>query len=291
MTIGMTLRGADGSTWNLRTGRARLATGVSGLGLPSFQRYTRDTAPRAGQRFIRAKAGVREFNLPFVFGPFANDLDWLEFHRAFDAAIDVTELAWLDVTDPAGETRSLGFRLVSDGDPSYARDPSDERYETAVYEVIADDPFYYGADIARTFGGDADDGEFYGGPGGNGWAPDFYLGDANVLDAAEIRNAGDLELWPTYTLTDCNYFKITAGGLALEGQFLVDVGQRLEIINDPLQQVAWLHSGDERENVTRYLKQVGFHAVARRATARLNVQLSGSGGITIAGRPRYFKAW
>jgi hypothetical protein len=123
--IAVTLTGADGSIWDLRSGPVRMeADGVEGFGFPKITRPTRSTPGRSGQRRTNPKstAAAREGLLPVELTA-QSEADYFALSDAWWRAWDPDIAGKLTVTRSTGETREIAC-FLSEDDYKPDADPS-----------------------------------------------------------------------------------------------------------------------------------------------------------------------
>lgn len=292
--IGIALTGWDGSTWDLSSGSVRLMPGgLDGLvNMLEPEDKVRTGAQLDGQTYEGWRANPRTGLLPVLIGQasltvtqfMAVDAAWWKVWRP-------GKVNTLQVTAPGGTVRTLGLRFQSDG-LTYPNDPTKNRVYPAPMKVVADDPWWRGADIGGTFSNGAGY-RFFGGTNATHKGPPFYISSANTVARPILSNPGDADVWPTYTIKGpVSSFTSTLGAATLLSTISVATGQQLVIYTDPLLQVAYLIAADGTQtNVTRDLDSWAFAKVDAGASVSLDLALVGTGAVVVAGKTRYLKAW
>lgn len=289
MSILLEWLGADGSTWNLRDGAVRLAaSGTGGLGFPKLTTFTRQSSVLDGQVVTGWRAEPREFPLPLKLGyPGWSALAWRDIQAAWWASCRPDKSGTLRVTRWDGGQRTLPCRLVAD-DYVMDYDPDDMGLEDLPLSLVADVPWWLGSAVGAQFGTGAG-GNFLG-PGGLG--PPFTIALASSTGSQVVSNPGDLDAWPTWTLTGpLSSFTLNVAGQVVQSGALLTLaaGQSLTISTDPgVGQTAIREDGS---NVTRYLSSYGFAPIPAGGSTAVTVATVGTGSASLSLVPRYFRAW
>lgn len=298
MSMGVKWTGWDGSEWDLRSGPVRLsAAGISGLLSLKFDSYTRDSAARDGQRFQGWRAQPRSVLLPVFTMRQKTEAAWLGMDRAWWRTMQPGRVGTLTVTTPDGGARKLDLRFEDDGNHVYAGDPSIQRVNSYALNMIADDPYWYSdTPWGRTFSNAGTGVRFLGGGSLTGAAtkgPPFVLAPTFTTDTSVLTNPGDVNSWPVYTLTGpLTSFSITVDGGTLAGTLPIAAWQKVVIDTSPTAQTVYLYNADgSYANKIREMTSFGFRPIPPGVDLPLNVNLSGTGTLTVTGTPRYFKAW
>lgn len=300
--IGVKWVGWDGSEWDLNSGRVHLTkAGIAGLGSLTFDDFTQDTALLDGQRFTGWRAQPRPVLLPILIGQAATDLEWLATDRAWWHTMHPAKPGSLIVTASDGQARSIKLRFVDDGNMAFEVDPTINRMSTAVVNMIADDPWWIGKSFSQRFSGGSTPINWLGGAAGKG--PPLIFGSANTLGAATLTNPGEVDVWPTHYIDGpVGSFNITINGAPVSASMTLSPTQQLRIETSPDRQVAYLVDGGvigpdgikrigTETNVTKLLEHVEFARVPAGLSVPVSITLNGTGNITIAGDPRFFRAW
>lgn len=296
MGIQVSYLGVDGTYWDLTTGKVRLSgtgtNGVEGLGEPKWNRNTIESAGTDGQRRTgqRSRASARQGYFPLlILGDDA--LDWSHTSAAWWRAWSPDIPGLITVAMPDGSQRTIAACLSDDDTYAPIMDPALTATEQIGLTWIADDPFWRSATISATFqvGDGGAPADFFNGGG----APPFNLSAGNTAADIVMSNPGELEAFPTYTVTGpATTFSVTLGGKVVSGSIAVETGQTLQIITDPAMQVAWLFNTDGTAvNVTPQLSSVNFGSIPAGTSSRVDATISGTGSLTVSFDPRYRRAW
>lgn len=283
--MGHTWTGWDDSVWDL-CGDASgvvLLSGVRGLTMPPADRYASASPAVAGSRWRGHRVAEREVFWPVKVWADAGSAAWLAYDRAWWNTMRPDKLGTWAVTQTTGETRSLRLRFVDDGQHSVQVDPGLIGWERYGITLVAEDPYWEGEPISRTWETATPD-EFF----GTG-APSFFISSGNTLDNAKITNPGDVEAWPVWTLNGpITAAEVGVGGESIEVPFAVADGSSLTIDTDPRAQTAITSAGVDR---TEDLGEVGFTAIPAGASIPLALAVTGAGSVSVSVTPRYYRAW
>ena len=191
----VTWTGWDGSVWTLSdpSQNVFLSRGdLRGLSFPPFNRFTSTSPLIAGSRYRGGRTDERDVFWPIVVSADSSD-EFLAVNRAFRRTLDPEKLGTWTVTTPGGESRSVKLRHVPE-DVGYDVDPV--KFGRQVYGVrmVAEQPFWAGAPIKRSWYETAPPPGLYAGPGVLNFAP------GSSFDTASIPNPGDVEVYPVWTV-------------------------------------------------------------------------------------------
>jgi hypothetical protein len=283
-----TWTGWDGASFDLATGRSGvlLMAGARGLGIPPITRYTSSSASVHGSRWRGMNVQEREAFWPLKVYLNAGSQAWIEHDRAFWHSLHPEHVGTWTVTQPNGDSRSLQLRLVDDG--QFAPDTAPELIGWARYGVtmVAEDPFWKGAPIDRTWGNVATV-NYFGGPTGGGFGPPYYITEGSSASAAVIQNPGDVDAWPVWTLAAPFTSAAVGVGTKLVNVPFAMASGSLSIDSDPTVQTAVDHLGNDR---TADLGTVDWASIPPSELAVLNVSIVGTGRVTGRVVPRYLRA-
>lgn len=280
--------GTDGSVWDLRDGPVRLAaTGTKGLGIGALTTFTRQSAVQDGQVATGWRADPREVSLPLLKSyPGWSALAWADVDRAWWDACQPHKVGAFRVTDWDGNVRTLPARLTDDG-YSMDFDPHDMGQDEFLATFVADQPWWLGPSIGASFGA-ASLGDFLAG----GTAPPFVISSSNSSGTQNVVNPGDLDAWPVWNLQGpLASFTLNVGGSLVQSSSTLALlaGQSLTINTDPSTGQTALR--EDGTNVTRYLAAYGFAPIPAGGSRTVAVTTTGTGAVTMALQPRYFRAW
>lgn len=278
--------GWDGSHWVIsgdRRSGVRLKSGVVGLHLPAWKRYTRDSPAVPGSQFRGAVALEREVFWSVGVYQAEGSQAWLEYDRAWSRSLHVEHEGVWTVRLPTGERRSLRLRIDSDGTHAFATDPSRVGWANYAIALVASQPFWTGQPVVRSFQAAAPGGFFGAG------APPFTIGSGSTLGAATIDNPGDEPAWLTWRAHGpFESVQVGVGGRVVEVPFALAAGKHLTIATSPTEQTAFDSDGVER---TGELGEVDFAAVPPGAKVELSLAMVGTGIVEAELVPLYHRAW
>lgn len=303
MSIGILLRGWDGSVWDLRNGPVRMTSdGVEGLASMDFEVFVQETAARHGQRMTGWRGKPRDFLLPILVGPFPDAESWYALTKRWWRLMRPDRYNTLEVTAPDGSVRYLDIRFVNDGGGGSKKDPSIALIESYGVRYVADNPWFYGKDFGRKFGAAVADASgprvnFFGGkpvdPNVNGVGTPLVLGPSQSKASGDYTNPGDDDVWPTYFFGQMNRFRALIGdGIVSASTLVVATGELLTVETNPLRQVALLQRANGTvENVTRRLDGWGFRPIPAEGTSTISLEVEGSGDYRVQLIPHFFRGW
>lgn len=290
--IGIVYIGTDGSSWDLYRGPVQLTDkGIEGLGAPPIQFYTQETGELDGQFLTGWRAKARPVFLPLLLGVALSPEEWLEQDRAWSAANAIGEFGVLVVTAPDGAIRRLPIRFVDDGNQVYPVDPSIDALSLMGYRYVADEPWWQGENVGQSYGNTTPV-PFFGGIGGGGFGPPFFITSSNATGAATFNNPGEIDAWPVIIVKGpATSFSVTIDGGTVAGAIALLAGDVLTIDTAPTAQSAELVSGGVSSSVMPQLTAVSFRRIPAGGTAPMALALAGSGSIEIRIVPKFKKAW
>lgn len=279
--IAMTWTGPDGTVWDLMSADRGvwLTHGIRGLGMPDIDRQTRKS-PR-GTMWTSFSVGERQV----VWNVITHDRDdWVGVDRAFWASLHPARTGVWTVTLPGGERRRLRCRFVDDGDVSFRQDPTITGVGRYQVRLVAEDPFWRGDPITRTFENSTGTG-FFGPTGG----PPFHIAPAYILGSATITNPGDVEAWPVWTVRGpWTAVTITIDGKTLSVPFTGGSSDVLTIDSDPWRPRAYMQNGAD---VTGQIASLGFAPIQPGTDVSLGLTLTGTGSVRVDFTPAYLRAF
>ncbi|WP_435252026.1 phage tail protein [Streptomyces tendae] len=193
----------DGRRWpmtDLSADWFTLAKGVSGLGAASYV-LTADPHPRGGSRLRHVQAQDRTIVWPmFVRGAdhMAFTKNWRDLGRAFtrtlrEGADGQLTPGWLEVARPDGSGRRVAVHYHSGWDGA-GETASGITWDMASRLTLYCEEPYWEDLQAQTVHREAGEGVDY-------LAPYPSVSSSQVLGATTVDNGGDVEVWPTWTVT------------------------------------------------------------------------------------------
>lgn len=283
----MSWTGWDGSEWDLTnpSGGVFLTTkGVEGLGMPSHLAWVGESPAVHGQYYRGHVVEPRPVFWPAYLYSDKGTAEWLALDRAFWRSLQPGKHGQWTVETPGGGRRSLSCRFVDDGRHAYPYDPLFRGWAAYGVSLIADNPFWTGEPVRRTWSQGAST-DFY---GGAAKGPPFHISSGSQLSSATITNEGDLEAWPVWTITG-PLTSVTVGvdGVTVQWTVALAAGDVLVIDTDPTVQSAWLNGVD----VTDQLGTADFTPIPPGEDRPLSLTMAGTGAVEASIAPRYYKAW
>lgn len=286
-----TWEGADGSLWDLTHGPVLIdQKAAQGFGDPKWNRQTLASAGVDGQRRTgqRARALAREGYLPIIINA-RTGADWANISSAWWNSWSTDTEGLLTVMMPNGSIRWIRAFLKDDDNYGPVIDPSLTGIEQAALTWVADDPFWRGQTVTQVFL-QSNLADFF----NDGAAPPFNLVPGNTISSVVVSNPGDLEAWPTYTLSGpATTFSVIVNGHEVAGDITVPAGATLNITTDPAYQVAMLtDSSGVVTNVTPQLSKIDWgYLPAKDAAIPVRVLVTGNAALAVSFEPRYRRAW
>jgi hypothetical protein len=237
----MIWRGADGSQWNLTDpdGGVVMLADVVGLHLPGYDRLTSTSPARAGSRHRGSRAQERRIEWPLLVWSDDDSAAWRERDRAFWSSLDVDRPGtWVVQAPKGGQTFEIECRLVSDGGFAFSQDPSKAGWALYQVELVANDPYWLGAEISSSWANRAAD-PFFGSDGA------LHIASSATLVDATMSNPGEVSAWVSWTLEGpfTTPVSITVDGGTIKTPTIA-AGSVLEINTDPGIATAYLDGVD-----------------------------------------------
>lgn len=276
----------DGSEWDLSHGLSGLTllAGTRGMLDPPALVYNAKSAAVNGSRHRGSGWDERDCMWRLKIQTGGGSEAWLAHHERFWQTMDPELPGRWVVTQPSGEHRSLSVRYTGLGDDALDSDLG--LIDRQQYDLLltANNPFWLGSPITRTFsnlGGE----NFYGGAGGGGFGPPYFLSPGVTTATATITNPGHVDVWPTWRVSGPST-TATVGGVTFPMD--LDADEWVEINTDPTDQVAYDQDGDDRtaELVDFHL----FSEIPKGATVPLEIAMTGNGSVSVSITPAYRRA-
>lgn len=286
MSIQHQWTGWDGTVFDL-TGSSAAGVwfndkGLEGLGQPDWDDFTREGALLDGQVLAGFRARAREVFWPLVIDGRGDT--WDAVQKAFWRTLWPGRYGTWRVTKEDGSWRELTVRIRSDGSPRYRSDPTIDDLDVHGVTLVADDPFWRGPTVSRTFQTAEDPLPFY------AVTTDrvFNLMSSSTVDSAQIDNLGDVDAWPVVRIDGpASSFSIFG---SVGGSIAVGEGEWLLIDMHPTRQsVRLYHSEFDWENVTRQLTDRRFQRISAGGAHIFDITLNGSGSMTVSIEPGYLR--
>lgn len=277
--------GADGSQWDLDTGMAGAVlqrSGTEGLHEPPITKYSSRSRAFPGKRSRGWRADARAVFWPILVYSHASSEEWKDRYRAFFDSIHPEQPGTWRIGH-SGEFRELRLTGVYDDPHAFNHDPLVFGWEKFGVKLEADQPFWTGKPVT-------------GGP----WSapvptpfidpagsPPFHISAGQAFGAAQMKNPGDVEAWPTWTLVGpLTGIELGIGTEIEQIPFTVPDGSVLTIQTDPRRQTAFLDGVD----VTAALGLLRYRAIPPGSEVSLHVDATGTGSIRVSLVPLYFRA-
>ncbi len=281
-----TWTGWDGSVWNLSSDSGStgvvLRPGVRGRNMPPITHHESESEARAGSRWRSSRTNKREVFWPISVFKDTNSQEWIEYARAFWRTMHPEKPGLWTVTQPDGTTRSLVCRFVDDG--QHADDWAPGVFGWAQYGITlqAEDPYWSGTPITRSWRTGVDALPFIGEYGG----PPFQISAAQTIASASIPNPGDVDAFVTWTLEG----PIDAGATVGAGGNLVGytgslAGGDVLVIN-----TRDMSARLNGVRVSQNLSPRDFAPIPAGGEVELSITAGGTGKITATLTPKYFRA-
>lgn len=279
--------GWDGSVWDItdwHSGVILTQGGIEGLSRPSHTDWTTPLSPALhGQEFTGYVVDPRKVFWPLYLYADAGSDDFQQRDTAFWHTMRPDRPGTWRYTSSAG-TRELRCRFQDDGGQAYERDPHFFGWARYGISLIADDPFWTGDPITKSWD-QPEQRNFF---GGLEKAPDFYIGSGSQLGSAKITNPGDVEAWPEWTITGpAENARLGVDDRYVSAPFNIQEGSTLTINSDPTDQTAWL----DGEDVTHLLGDYAFASIPAGKDRPLQLSMEGTGAVSATITPRYDRAW
>lgn len=298
---------AKGTQWSLtdRSTGIFLLPGVRGLGSARSERHSTSSPAVAGSSYQGSSFLDREVMWPVKVWHDGGSTAWMERDRAFWKTMDPKDTGVWTVVHPDGNHRSLALRFVDDGDHVRARNPLRLGWDRYNINLIAEQPFWVGAPVVRSFIGEAPPPPFFGNDG-----PIVHIASDFSAANARMDNPGDEESYPRWFIDgDTSSAHVGVGDEVVHVPFPVDAGKCLVIESDPDLIGATLYeitvSGAEKKPSERVvgvdlvnpidmspdLGETDFAPVPAGAQVPLSLSISGTGTVEVLLPTLYRRPW
>lgn len=176
-----------------------LAEGVSGLGAAPYE-LTADPHPRGGSRLRHVQAQARDIVWPVLVkgaDHTAFTANWRALATAFTRTLRLgadgrRAPGWLEVARPDGSARRIAVYYRS-GWEGRGQTATGITWDSAVLTLWCEDPYWLDVQ-AQTIHRETGTGVDY-------LAPYPSVSSSQVLGATTVTNPGDVDVWPTWTVT------------------------------------------------------------------------------------------
>ena len=288
---GVSLRwtGWDGSTFDLTGGNhatgVALRTGMRGLNMPPIAHEESESEARAGSQWWSARTLKREVFMPISVYQDTDSQAWIEYDDAFWRTMHPEKPGMLTATRPDGQARSLLCRYVDDGGHAHDWTPGLFGWMDYGITLQAEQPYWTGTPITRSWTIGGTDLPFVGTNGG----PPFQIAASEQTGDATIPNPGDTAAFITWTAT-ASTGGISAGlKVGVEAALVgytpaIPAGSTLVINNRDM--TARLNGARASQN----LSPRDFGPVPEGEEVALSITAGGAGIITATLTPLYFRA-
>lgn len=278
--------GWDGSEWDLSHGLSGIAlqAGTRGLEDPPIIHYKSKSAAVAGSYWRGFNVDERECLWLLKVYSNGGSAEWIRHNRRFRRTLLPDRTGQWVVTQPDGERRTLTVRFSGLQDDSWDIDPSLVGSNVYGFTLAAENPFWMGDPITETFDNKAGE-NFYGGSGGGGYGPPFFLSSGTLVSTASIVNPGDVSVWPTIRI-DGPCTTATVNGVTFPMD--LDGGEWVSINADPTDQVAYDHTGADRTSELVNIQNLAEIPIGD--PIPLEITMTGTGSVTVSLTPAYLRA-
>ena len=195
------------------------------------------------------------------------------------------------MTQPSGEYRYVRLRHVPD-DVTYDHDPVAFGWQTYGVRLVAEQPYWAGPTVSRSWLTAAAPATLLAGPGVVNIAP------GSTMDTASIPNPGDVPAWPTWTIRGPSTSVIVGVGdkvIEIPVTLAVNEFRFIDTRPDQLRMTDGLaFPGYEPNDLTYELAAVEFAAVPPGETPLTIEVVGGVAGQTFVGAsiiPLYYEAF
>lgn len=277
--------GADGSVWQLTdwaTGVFLDADALEGLHFPQIAPFSSESRAVPGRRLRGWRATARSVFWPvWIFAD--SSAEWLGRYRDFFNTVHPDRPGrWTVRAD--GSERHLDLTGVFRTSYAYSRDPLMAGWGKYGVTFEASQPYWSGKDVERGPWSTAAPVDFF----ESGGSPDFHIMPKATFGSATIDNPGDVDAYPVWTaIGPLSALELGVGGRIIDVPFSVSDGDVLVIDTDPRNQTATLDGVD----VSETLGFQSFAPVPSGNEVPLHVEATGSGSVSCALTPLYFRAF
>lgn len=284
--------GADLSFWDLTTGAqgVKLLGGLGGMDDPEFSAFWAERIGD-GDRYLGSRWTRRTFTWRVLVGTGQTGMAWRTLDRAWWRGVTKDAVGLLSCTLEDASSRFIYVRLARSSSSEIDFDPAATGYRQYLITMVSDEPFWRGADVTTTWTFTPGGENFYGGSGGGGFGPPYYLSASGGFGESTVTNAGDVPAWPRWRVTGpSSSALLTVDGhtIAVPSSLSTGVSRYIDTgVPDVY--------GDFLES--RWNEMTGavdFAPVPVGATVPITATVSGPGtgsAVTMTITPRYLRAW
>lgn len=288
----MTWTGWDGSVWDLtgRTGGVALMPGTRGLTLPPFDRFVSSSPSVSGSRWRGWRADDRSVFWPTRVYHGDGSAAWTAYDRAFWKSLRPDRTGVWEVVQLNGEARRMELRLSGDSEMALDIIPSILGFVT--YPISLDgSPYWESSEPITRFFESVTPQPFFGGTGGGGFGPPFYISSGSSLTSATITNPGDVDAYPTYVITGpSTAVSVGYAGNVVQYAATIPDGQTRTIDTNPDKQTVVDQDGNDRW--ADLGSSAEFDApIPPGAGVPLTLSMTGTGSVSVQITPQWFRAW
>lgn len=284
----LTWTGPDGVPWELTdpaTGVFLTPDGVRGLTMPKTDRFSSVSPVVPGSRWRGHRVAERDVFWPLaVYSDQGSDA-WLALEEAWWSTLRPDTVGAWTCSDGVHPPRTLWCRFVDDGDAALPRDPSLAGWQVYGINLVAEQPYWEGQPVVRSWVVPGASG-FFDGPGIVNISP------GATIDTATMPNPGDVPARVIWTVTG-PFTSVVVGvqGKTIAVPFAMTAGQSLTIDTREDRLTAVDGAGVDR---TAQLGAAAFVSVPPGDAVPLSLSMLGSTSASSVGAaltPLYYRAW
>lgn len=284
-----------GTRWNLSDEEHGLVTmrGVRGLGKPAWEHHEDDYAAIAGSFWRDARALPREHFWPLYVYHDGGTSDFTQRDRALSKGMHVKHEGTIYVQHPDGMLRSIKARYVKGLDEAYELDPGYFGWTKYGVYLRSSQPFWEGSPIVRSWGV-ATPIPFFGAGDVIAAGPPFGIAEATADGTVLIDNPGDVEVYPTWTLTGPLVAtggwsaRVGTPGHTIEVPFTIPADSVLVIDTTPSRQSALLDGEDVMADLATF--DFDFIEAGEQVPLEVTASALGDGNVKVSLTPLYERA-
>lgn len=288
--VAMYLTGVDGSVWDLMNGPMSLQRGVTGLVPPDFEHRWSISPLLPGAFHQGYRIPEQPVSIPISITA-ESALALRDLDAALWRALSPDNLCLLTLASPDAEIRTLLIRFVGAGGASFEDDPLMMRNVKYTLSFIAEDPFWQGPTIQRSFAPMTAPAQFF--------APSGSAGVLNLLPGnstanSTVRNEGDVRVFPIYAISgSVASFSVGVGASTINYGAVAN-GTTVWIDTHPSRQTVGFARGDNSETAWLGVTARKFEPIPPGAEVPITVSLTTPGAnalLTVELTPRFRRPW